>query len=102
MYHWRSLLLAINLQVWIVVENTHHCEQHDHSTAHKHILATEAIDDKVHGNDDADQADNAIDSRCVEAGRRSSESDRLEDSRAGKLESAKCLNVVLDHIIQGQ
>jgi hypothetical protein len=41
--------------------DTHHRDGHNRSTAHQHLLATKAVDNEVHGNDDTDQADDAVD-----------------------------------------
>lgn len=58
-----------------------HRYQHDRSTSHEHLPPAEAIDDVVHGDDDAKQADNAVDASGIQAGRGSGEADRFENPR---------------------
>jgi hypothetical protein len=58
-----------------------HRDQHDRSTSHKHLPPAKAINDVVHGDDDAHQSDNAVDASGIQAGRGSSKADRFEDSR---------------------
>jgi hypothetical protein len=57
-----------------------HSEEHYRSTAHKPLPATISIDEVVHGKNDEEQADDAVDSGGVEASRLSCEADGLEDA----------------------
>jgi hypothetical protein len=53
----------------------------DGCTAHEHFSLAESVDYVVHGNDDAGESDDTVDSSSVETGRLVSNTDRLEDTR---------------------
>jgi hypothetical protein len=78
-----------------------HRDQHDRSTSHEHLSSAEAINDVVHGDDDAHKSDNAVDASGIQAGRGSSKTDRFEDSRRVVTVTAESVIVhlltMLDH-----
>lgn len=51
-----------------VCSNEPHGDKHYGGTAHEHVSSSEAVDDKVHGDDDADQANDAVDTSGVQLG----------------------------------
>lgn len=63
-----------------VSANEPHGHHHDYSTTDEHLGSTDTVDNKIHGDDDANQANDAVDSGCVKASVGSGQSHGLEDT----------------------